>query len=184
MAIHYCAFLRGINVGGHTVKMDHLRAMLTELGLANVRTYIQTGNVFFEAPDTVMNGASTLQSQIEAHLEKELGYAVPTFVRTVKEVEETVKQAPFDTLELTPDTRHMIVFLSAPLPKDTTFPLRSPKGDFEVVGTNNKDAYVVIHLLNGRVESSNFLEKTFHVTTTGRFYHTTRKILDSVLKIE
>ncbi len=44
----YIALLGGINVGGHNVKMEHLRQLFTQLGFANVRSYIQTGNVFFE----------------------------------------------------------------------------------------------------------------------------------------
>ncbi len=42
------AFLRGINVGGHLVKMGCLRELFTELGFTHVRTYIQSGNAFFE----------------------------------------------------------------------------------------------------------------------------------------
>lgn len=44
----YVVFLRGINVGGHNVGMEQLRALLIECGLTNVRTYIQSGNVFFD----------------------------------------------------------------------------------------------------------------------------------------
>ena len=40
----YIAFLRAINVGGHTVKMDQLRALFEELGLSNVETFIASGN--------------------------------------------------------------------------------------------------------------------------------------------
>ena len=43
----YIAFLRGINVGGHRVKMDRLRAIFIELGLQDVSTFIASGNVLF-----------------------------------------------------------------------------------------------------------------------------------------
>ena len=39
------AFLRAINVGGHTVKMDHLRDIFESLGFSNVETFIASGNV-------------------------------------------------------------------------------------------------------------------------------------------
>ena len=42
----YIALLRGINVGGHVVKMERVRELFAELGFTNVRTYIQSGNVF------------------------------------------------------------------------------------------------------------------------------------------
>ena len=46
--IRYALLVRGINVGGkHKVVMDQLRQELTELGLENVETYINSGNIFF-----------------------------------------------------------------------------------------------------------------------------------------
>ena len=45
----YIAFLRAINVGGHTVKMDRLRGLFESLGVLNVETFIASGNVIFEA---------------------------------------------------------------------------------------------------------------------------------------
>jgi len=45
----YIAFLRAINVGGHTVKMDHLRSLFEALGFSNVETFIASGNVIFES---------------------------------------------------------------------------------------------------------------------------------------
>ncbi|HXW01123.1 MAG TPA: DUF1697 domain-containing protein, partial [Anaerolineae bacterium] len=45
----YIAFLRAINVGGHTVKMDYLRRLFEEMGFSKVETFIASGNVIFEA---------------------------------------------------------------------------------------------------------------------------------------
>ena len=61
----YVAFLRAINVGGHTVKMERLRELFAELGLANVETFIASGNVIFDAPS---GDAGALERQIEQHL--------------------------------------------------------------------------------------------------------------------
>ena len=171
----YIAFLRGINVGGHNVKMEHLRELFTSLGFSNVRTYIQSGNVFFDSD----KDQKALEKDIAAMLETKLGYAVPTFVRTVAELEKTLTEAPFADIELTDDTRHMIVFISDPIPPTTTFPLRSPKGDYEIVGATSGELYVVVHLINGKFVSSNFIEKTFNVATTGRFFHTALKLLEA-----
>src|SRR5215831_13131357 len=78
----YVALLRGINVGGHTVTMERLRELFRELGYAGVRTYIQTGNVFFESSE---QDVQILRSAIERHLRAALGYEVPTCLRTVEE---------------------------------------------------------------------------------------------------
>ena len=70
----YIALLRGINVGGHLVKMERLRDLFMELGFTHVRTYIQSGNVFFETTQTDRKGVS---QTIEQHLHQALGYEVP-----------------------------------------------------------------------------------------------------------
>jgi uncharacterized protein (DUF1697 family) len=86
------AFLRAINVGGHVVKMDHLRTLFTSFGFDNVETFIASGNVIF---DTRMTSTAKAEDQIEAGLVTELGYEVVTFVRTPKELAEIVAHRPF-----------------------------------------------------------------------------------------
>jgi len=88
----YAAFLRAINVGGHTVKMERLRALLEELGLDDVRTVIASGNVVFAS--SARSGAA-LESRIEAHLRAALGYDVLTFVRSATELSAIAAYAPF-----------------------------------------------------------------------------------------
>jgi uncharacterized protein (DUF1697 family) len=67
----YVAFLRAINVGGHTVKMDYLRHLFETLGLSNVETFIASGNVIFDSPS---RNTKTLEKKIERHLLEKLGY--------------------------------------------------------------------------------------------------------------
>ena len=88
----HIALLRAINVGGHTVSMERLRGLFTELGYTNVRTLIASGNVVFDAPS---KKHAALESAIERHLEKSLGYGVSTFVRTPDEISAVVAHEPF-----------------------------------------------------------------------------------------
>ncbi len=90
----YIAFLRAINVGGHTVKMDRLRELFEALGFANVETFIASGNVIFETKE---GNAANLEKKIAGHLEKSLGYQVDTFLRTVQETAEIEQRSPFKT---------------------------------------------------------------------------------------
>ncbi|MEX0890741.1 MAG: DUF1697 domain-containing protein [Gemmatimonadota bacterium] len=87
----YAAFLRAINVGGHNVKMDRLRALFAEFGCAEVSTHIASGNVMFSAADP---GAPELEARIEAGLEGALGYGVATFLRTPEELAAILEAAP------------------------------------------------------------------------------------------
>jgi uncharacterized protein (DUF1697 family) len=172
--IKYIAFLRGINVGGHNVKMEYLREIFAELGYTNILTYIQTGNIFFESDE---EDKTKLTANIEALLLSKLGYDVATFVRTIKEFEAILASSPFNSTEPAPDTRHLIVFISSQIPDTTRFPLLSPKGDYEIIGANECELYVKVHLINGKFQSSSFIEKNFNVATTGRFFHTLQKML-------
>ena len=185
--MRYIALLRGINVGGHNVKMAHLRELFSELGLADVATYIQSGNVFFTVPDGGRPGAGeaapagrdALQSLVEGHLSERLGYRAPTFLRTVAELAETLAAAPARFREEAPgpERRYLVQFSSQAPPAGTSFPVLSPKGGYEVVGAAPGALFVVWHLPNFRAEDPNFVEKRLGMTTTARFYHTAQKIL-------
>ena len=75
----FVAFLRAINVGGHTVTMDRLRQLLAELDLADIESFIASGNLVFRSGARKVDA---LERRIAAHLERGLGYEVATFVRT------------------------------------------------------------------------------------------------------
>ena len=109
----YIALLRAINVGGHTVKMDRLRALFEAMGLANVETFIASGNVIFE---TAARKPDALEAKIEAHLARELGYEVGTFLRTPAEIAAVAAARPFgepDPVEA--GQRLYVLFFKEPL---------------------------------------------------------------------
>jgi uncharacterized protein (DUF1697 family) len=89
--MRYIALLRAINVGGRTVRMERLRALFEELKLRNVETFIASGNVVFETTAA----AASVESRIEKHLEKSLGFAVPTLVRSASDLAAVAAFAPF-----------------------------------------------------------------------------------------
>lgn len=178
--MRYIALLRSINVGGHQVKMDHLRALFSELGFGNVRTYIQTGNVFFDTDETDELDRAMLTSAIETHLHAALGYVVPTCLRTVPELEATLALDPFKALAVTDDMRLNVVFASRPIPSTLAPPFWSAKRDMQIVHVTPMDAFVVWYLIDGRPPSNGaFLEKALGGPVTSRFLHTTVKILEA-----
>jgi uncharacterized protein (DUF1697 family) len=87
----YLAFLRAVNVGGRTVKMDHLRKTFERLGFNSVDTFIASGNVIFEATGP----EATLERTIEASLENTFGFAIPTVLRTPAELARALDASPF-----------------------------------------------------------------------------------------
>jgi len=174
--MEYIALLRGVNVGGHVVKMTELRIHFQALGLEDVRTYIQSGNVFFSTrePDR-----DALTARIESRLEKSLGYEVATCLRTTQEVRKLMARSPFDGLAVTPEMRLCVVFSRDPIPKGLSLPLMSPKKDMEILAATKQEAFVVWHVINGRPPGNTFLEQSLGKKTTSRFYHTLAKILEA-----
>lgn len=67
--VRYVAFLRGINVSGkNIIKMEDLREIFDSLGFKNTTTYIQSGNVLFEADE----------NNVRASIEKKLRVSATT----------------------------------------------------------------------------------------------------------
>jgi uncharacterized protein (DUF1697 family) len=89
----YVAFLRAINVGGRVVKMTKLKQVFEDLKLAEVETFIASGNVIF----TSSGDAARLETRIEKGLHGALGYPVVTFLRGTEEVAAVAERDPFGT---------------------------------------------------------------------------------------
>src|SRR5262245_2821414 len=88
----YVAFLRAINVGGHTVRMDALRRHFETWGGRNVETFIASGNVIFH---TARRDQKAAERAIEAHIQKALGYPVLIYLRSIPEIAAVAAHAPF-----------------------------------------------------------------------------------------
>lgn len=97
MTVRYVAFLRAINVGGHTVRMEDVRRLFESMGAANVQTFIASGNVIF---DSTVNREADLERHIEAGLEKALKFPVATFLRTLPEVAAAARAPAFSEAEI------------------------------------------------------------------------------------
>jgi uncharacterized protein (DUF1697 family) len=90
--MRYIALLRAINVGGHTVKMDRLRALFEELGFGGVESFIASGNIIFTSGE---RDEAALEARIEAHLQQSLGYPVGTFLRSAAELQAVAGRDAF-----------------------------------------------------------------------------------------
>jgi uncharacterized protein (DUF1697 family) len=90
--VQYLALLRGINVGGkNLVKMAELREAVEEIGLAEVATYIQSGNVLFRAP---RQPRAELAARLESGLSDRFGVELKVVVVTAAELRRVVEEAP------------------------------------------------------------------------------------------
>ena len=88
----YVALLRAVNVGGRGIlAMKDLQALCGELGLDNVRTYIQSGNVVFDSD----RPEAALKRMLEAAITNRLGRPVQVLIRTSAELKAIVEANPF-----------------------------------------------------------------------------------------
>ena len=109
----FVALLRGINVGGNNlIRMAQLKTCFEERGFRNVATYIQSGNVVFEAPAP---DATILAQKIEKMLCASFEYDASVVLLTHENLRRIVRSAP-DGFGARPDRyRYDVLFLKAPL---------------------------------------------------------------------
>ncbi len=173
--IRYVAFLRAVNVGGHTVKMGALRALFDGLGYTRVETVLASGNVLFESPS---EDASALERDIEAALSAALGYEVVTFVRTVAEVAAIAAADPFPGFAPAAGEGTLYVLLMRERPPDAAaraLDALTPEGDrTRVIG--REGYWVVRGLVSQSPVTGAALERTLGQPLTMRNIATLRRI--------
>jgi uncharacterized protein (DUF1697 family) len=108
----YVALLRGINVGGRNViRMSDLEATFEELGLADVATYIQSGNVLFTSGGL----PARLAQRIETALSRRFTYLPSVVLVSGRELAAVVTHAPKGFGSRPAEYRYDVIFLKKPL---------------------------------------------------------------------
>jgi len=167
------ALLRGINVGGkNKLPMRDLAGMFEDAGCANVRTFIQSGNVIFTATASVSKGlAGVVASKIAA----QFGHKVPVILRTVQQLREVVSNNPFPGAE---EILHVMFLADRPSPAKIAAldPNRSAPDSFIV-----RAQEIYLHLPNGVADSkltNAWFDSKLGTVSTGRNWRTVTKLLE------
>ena len=172
----YIAFLRAINVGGHTVKMDHLRGLFESLGFSNVETFIASGNVIFE---TKSKDAKALEKVIEKTVKEALGYEVSTFIRTDTELGEIVNYKPFKQSALDSATAFNVAFLADPPDEKSRQKLMALKTEIDDFHVHGREVYWLCLKKQSESTFSNaVLEKAIGRRSTLRGVNTIKKMAE------
>jgi len=173
----YIALLKGINVGGkNLIKMQSLIESFESLGLKNVRSYIQCGNIVFE---TRAVAGENLQRKIEKMLSKTFGNDPHVILRTLADLESLVKLNPFKRTTVNRDTMLCVAFLASPPAATPRLPLQSQTEKLELIAIKDQAAFVVAR----RKQTgwfgfpNNFVEKELRVIATTRQWSTVGKIV-------
>ena len=172
----FVALLRGVNLAGRNkVPMAELRSALESLGLEDVVTYIQSGNVVFRSGG---GGARELAGRMERAIADAFGIEVAVLLRTPAELAKVAAGNPFLQHGADPSKLH-VVFLGGKPGKTAAArldPERSPPDEFELSG---RELY--LHLPNGFGRSKltlDYVERSLGVAATARNWRTLTKLID------
>ena len=132
------AFLRAVNLGKRRVEMARLKAVAEGLGYGDVWTYINSGNVVFDATASRAN----LEKALEKALEAEFGFECTTFVRTAAELEKTLTAAPFEVKGA--DT-HFVTFLKKAPSASAAKAIEGLSTDFDTLVVMGADVHWLMH---------------------------------------
>jgi uncharacterized protein (DUF1697 family) len=134
-------FLRAVNLGKRRVEMARLKKAVEDLGYDDVWTYINSGNVVFDATGSRAN----LEKTLENALETEFGFECTTFVRTAAELEKTLAATPFDVAAK--DT-HFITFLKKAPSASAAAQLEGLSNDYDTLVVHGADVHWRMHGLS------------------------------------
>ena len=171
----YVALLRGVNVGGRNkLPMADLRRIFTDAGCASVRTYIQSGNVVFEAAQDL---AERVPEIVTSAVREQFGFETAVIVRSSEELRLVADSNPFDTSG-DPRFLHVAFLLDTPDAAAVAGldPQRSPPDAFEVRGR-----HVYLHYPNGVAGSkltNDYLSSQLQTVSTMRNWRTVLTLLD------
>jgi uncharacterized protein (DUF1697 family) len=130
------ALLRGVNLGGRRMEMLRLREVLAGHGHADVRTYLQTGNVLFRSGAT----PDELETVLERQLRDGFGLQIDVVVRTLDELERIVALDPLGTVASDP-SRYLVTFLRRPLARSVVESLEALDLRPELLAIHGRELY-------------------------------------------
>ena len=167
--------LRGINVGGHKkVPMERLRAMFEKLGFEQVATYIQSGNVVFDA---AKHSPLDLSKKIEEKILAEFGFPASVITRTGGELGKAIQNNPFLKESRTDPSKLFIAFLSQTPRVDAVKKLEALATTSEQLRYSGKETYLYYRDGMGRAKlTGSVLEKVLAVTATARNWNTVNQL--------
>jgi uncharacterized protein (DUF1697 family) len=178
----YIAMLRGINVSGHnTIKMEHLRALCSDLGFRNVETYVQSGNIVFQ---TGTENPSNLSRRISEKILLASGFDVPVILRSSIEMRSVIANNPFLKEKGIDSSKLHVTFLSETVQESVLKRLEPLSKNPDRSYGAPQEIYLYCPGGYGRTKlSNNAIEKALSVRTTTRNWKTTNTLLEMVSKL-
>ncbi|CAN7552809.1 DUF1697 domain-containing protein [Paenibacillus sp. LjRoot153] len=172
----YVAMLRGINVSGQKIiKMDRLRQLFESMAFTHVSTYIQSGNVIFNADEV---DTAILRDRIVYELKEQLTFDIPVIIRTPAELQEIVQDTPYATVNVDENEQRYVTFLSQAPTTASLAKLEAAQSEVDEYHVKGLTVYLLIRKNYGDSKfSNNFIEKKLGVAATTRNWETVNKLI-------
>jgi Uncharacterized protein conserved in bacteria len=169
----WIALLRGVGGGIRPLPMRELTTALEGIGLKDVRTYIQSGNVIFSSSKT----AARLAGEIERCIEKKFGFHSKTFVLSVPELRRAAAGNPFPQADAEPKTLHLF-FLAEPAKAAQLDAMNELKAKTEQFALTSKVFYFYTPQGFGISKLAAKVGRLLGVEMTARNWRTVNKLLE------
>jgi uncharacterized protein (DUF1697 family) len=170
----YVSLLRGINVGGKTLKMNDLLSVYETLGLLDVKSYIQSGNVLFNAKDT---GTRGIKEELQNRIRSRFGLEVTIMLRSRRELGKIIERNPFVESGGREPNRMHVTFLEATAKAKLPESLRSDMNTDDEFRLAGAEIYLYCPGGYGKtVFSNSFFEKKLGVRATTRNWKTVTEL--------
>ncbi len=169
----FIALIRGINVGGHKkIRMSDLKTSCEALGLRDVRTLLQSGNVVFQT-------AKSNRAQLVKELEAALSVEAKVILRTVDELRKVVAANPMPEEAQRAPSGFIVVFLAEKPSAAAMKSLRDAYSGPEKMHLHGAELYIEYGAGMGQSKLTNVLiERKLGVTATARNWNTVTKLLE------
>ena len=167
------ALVRGINVGGRALPMAELRAIGERLGWNEISTYIQSGNLLFQAP----GAASRLEATLEKAIVDRLAMKVSVMIRTAAELKAYLDGNPFAQAAQEAPRALLLLVSKKPPAKGAEAALQARAGNGEKVGRAGDGLWICYPNGIARSKLSPLLiDKLVESPVTGRNWRTVKRL--------
>lgn len=172
----HLALLRGINVSGHNmIKMEALKLMLENIGFKNVRTYIQSGNVFV---DTDEENSAAVGFKIKQEIFRAFGHEVPVIVIGKPDLEACLKNNPFLSGKEADLKKLYVAFVSIELNENSIHDLKMSQVKPDDAFIDKNRIFIKYDVGAGKTRfDQKYIEKKLGVIATMRNWNTVNALL-------
>jgi len=172
----FICMLRGINVSGQKkVPMAELKRLFESLGLKNVTTFIQSGNVVFKADNSNQNA---IAYQIGKGIREQFGFEVLVLLRTPEELQKAAGNNPFLKEKGIDPERLYITFLEKEPAMDRLDKMKEIHFEPDRFVIIEREVFLYCPNGYGRTKLNNtFFESKLKVKATTRNWRTVNELL-------